>query len=370
MYLHIPPNANSNKAMPIVVVLHGCMQCAGTVATQTGWNKLADEYGFYVLYPEQRIINNPMKCFKWYKRKHIKKNRGENYSIKKMIDYMKANYAIDSSEVYITGLSAGAAMSVIMMVDYPRTFNSGAIFAGAPYKAGKGLITASMAMFGWRMKSPQEWGNVVRKSNPGYTGGYPNMIIYQGNNDWIVSKRNGVELMEQWTNLHNISIQPSETVTQFLNNKDIERNVYRDSINKDVVIFYKVNRLSHALLVNPGSCKTEGGIIGFFAKDKDFHSTLWTAYDFGLITTPVISGKTVVEKGERNISYRVPYTDKSTYEWTFPNACVVIKNDNSNIITLDWGNFSGSINVTETNSLFCKKQYKTLFVNVIDGNKE
>ncbi|MFH0867358.1 MAG: hypothetical protein V1904_14290 [Bacteroidota bacterium] len=174
--------------------------------------------------------------------------------------------------------------------------------------------------------------------------------------------------MEQWTDLHNTPSQPAETVPQFLGNKDIERNVYRDSINNDVVIFYKVNRLNHALLVNPGFCKTEGGRTGFFAKDKNYHSTLWTAYDFGLITAPVISGKTVVEKEEKNIIYTVPFSDKSTYKWSFPYGCTVVKNENSNTITLDWGDSSGSINVTETDSLFCNKQYQTLFVNVIDAD--
>src|ERR1700761_3715512 len=144
MYVHAPSNIDKTKPAPMVVMLHGCLQCAGSAASQSGWNKLADQYGFYVLYPQQRIINNPEKCFKWYRRRHINKNRGENASILKMIDNMKANYAIDATKVYITGLSAGAAMSVVMMADYPDIFNSGAIFAGAPYRVGTNLITASM----------------------------------------------------------------------------------------------------------------------------------------------------------------------------------------------------------------------------------
>ncbi|MCC6838098.1 MAG: hypothetical protein IT234_06135, partial [Bacteroidia bacterium] len=80
MFYYEPANIDKTKAQPMVVVLHGCLQCASSVAAQTGWNKLADEQGFYVLYPQQRFFNNPEKCFKWYKRKHTNKNRGENYS--------------------------------------------------------------------------------------------------------------------------------------------------------------------------------------------------------------------------------------------------------------------------------------------------
>ncbi|MDQ3048511.1 MAG: PHB depolymerase family esterase [Bacteroidota bacterium] len=361
MYVHTPSSIDKNKKNPLVVVLHGCTQCAESVAAQTGWNKLADEYGFYVLYPQQRFFNNPEKCFRWYKRRHIKKNRGENASIKKMIDHMKTGYGIDSSKVFITGLSAGAAMGVIMMADYPETFNAGSIFAGAPYKAGRGIISGAMAMLGWRVKSPQKWGDIVRKNNRNYSGNYPRMIVYQGNSDWIVNKRNGVELMEQWTNLHQTT--RTETFTHFLDHRDIERNGYYNSAGKEMVVFYRINKLSHALMVDPGYCKLQGGKKGFFSKDKNFHSTLWTAYDFGLISMPFISGKTLIDAGE-TITFSVPASDKSTYEWKFPSDCIVVKNDSSNSLQLKWGSTYGTINVTETDSLYCKKQFRTLLVNV------
>ena len=364
MYVHTPPNMDKSKPAPLVVMLHGCLQCAGSAASQTGWNKLADENGFYVLYPQQRMINNPEKCFRWYRKRHINKNRGENASILKMIENMKSNYAIDAAQVYITGLSAGAAMSVVMMADYPEVFNAGAIFAGAPYKVGTNIVTIDMAFLGWRIKKPEKWGNYVRKQNPDYAGVYPRMIIYQGNNDWIVNKRNGVELMKQWTNLHHISPYPSEVISQYVNNPDIERSVYRTEDKKDAVIFYKINKLSHALLVDPGTCKYQGGRRGFFSKDKNYFSTLFTAYDFGLIATPVITGKTSVSAQEQNVTYTVPLNDKSTYEWAYPSDCKVVTNDKTNYITLHWGNQSGCINVTETDAAFCKKQYQTLFINV------
>ncbi len=369
MYMYAPSLADTVKKTSLVVVLHGCLQCAGSAAAQTGWNKLADQHGFYVLYPQQRIINNPEKCFRWYRKRHINKNRGENASILKMIEYMKGNYAIDNSKVFITGLSAGAAMSVVMMADYPEVFNAGAIFAGAPYKVGTNIVTIDMAFMGWRIKKPEKWGNYVRKQNPDYTGVYPRMIIYQGNKDWIVNKRNGVELMKQWTNLHHISQYPSEIIPQYVNNTDIERNVYRTPEKKEAVIFYKVNKLNHALLIDPGTCKYQGGKKGFFTKDKNYNSTLFTAYDFGLIETPVITGKVSLLPQEQNVTYSVPLNDKCTYEWTYPTDCSVIKNDTGNSITLNWGNRPGCINVTETDASFCKKQYQTLFVNLINANK-
>jgi poly(hydroxyalkanoate) depolymerase family esterase len=364
MYYYEPTSIDKSKPQAMVVVLHGCLQCASSVAAQTGWNKLADEQGFYVLYPQQRFTNNPEKCFKWYKRRHTNKNRGENYSIKKMVEYMQTHNKIDSANIFITGLSAGAAMSVVMMADYPETFNAGAIFAGGAYKSGNGYISSMMALLGWRVKSAEKWGKIVRKQNPGFTGEYPRMIIYQGNSDWVVNKRNGVELMKQWTNLHHLTTQPTEVINQYANIKDIQRNAYLTPTKKEAVVFYKVNKLSHALLINPGKCKYEGGKRGFFSKDKNYNSTLFTAYDFGLIKKPVIEGKKMVSKEEKNITFTVPASQNSTYSWSFPSDCKVVKNDNTNTLSLDWGTTPGNINVSETDVQNCMKQYSTLFVGV------
>src|SRR6266404_5167928 len=58
MYLHKPVStADSVKLRadkPLVVVLHGCNQNAESIALQSGWNKLADGFDFYVIYPEQK----------------------------------------------------------------------------------------------------------------------------------------------------------------------------------------------------------------------------------------------------------------------------------------------------------------------------
>ena len=54
MYLHTPPGSDAKTKMPLVVVLHGCTQNASVVANQNG---------FRVLYPQQRMVNNPMRCF-------------------------------------------------------------------------------------------------------------------------------------------------------------------------------------------------------------------------------------------------------------------------------------------------------------------
>src|SRR6185295_19027726 len=49
-YDYIPDGLAPNA--PLVVVLHGCTQTAMAMQS-AGWDKLADQYGFAVLFPEQ-----------------------------------------------------------------------------------------------------------------------------------------------------------------------------------------------------------------------------------------------------------------------------------------------------------------------------
>lgn len=364
MFYYQPDSIPADQAVPLVVVLHGCLQCASSVGKQTGWNQLADEHRFYVLYPQQRIINNPERCFKWYKRKHIYKNRGENASIQTMVTYMKQHYRIDSSRVFITGLSAGAAMTTIMCADYPETYKAGVAFAGAPFKVATSAIPAGMAFFGWRIKSPEKWGSYVLRENPGYQGNYPKMIIYQGNNDWIVNPRNGREIMKQWTNVHKLTTSPSEDNPAFLNLPFLERKAYSAANGDERVVYYKVEGLSHALLVDPGSCAEQGGRKGVFAKDKNFNSTLWAAYDMGLLQMPLIDGpKSTANAGEQ-LEFSVPDHAGSTYQWSFPADCNFDKTNHTAKVQLSWGATAGAVDVVETDVHNCQHHYKSRWIKL------
>jgi poly(3-hydroxybutyrate) depolymerase len=73
--LHIPANLPSGAGL--VVVLHGCTQTAAAYDHASGWSRLADEYGFAVLYPEQSRANNADLCFNWFVPGDVVRGGGE-----------------------------------------------------------------------------------------------------------------------------------------------------------------------------------------------------------------------------------------------------------------------------------------------------
>ncbi len=284
LFFHSPiATMKTEVSKPLVMVIHGCSQSAEMVAHESGWNKLADEYGFYVLYPQQNIFNNVTTCFNWFSKNDVSKDMGEVLSMRQMISYTVKNYSIDTTRIFIYGLSAGAVMSVSMMADYPELFNAGASLAGGPFMSATNVLEAMMMMKQPTIKTPEELGVLVRNQNKDYQKNYPRLILIHGEKDIVVNYKNTNELIKQWTNVMNLDTISSTRIDSFNFHSEIKRYSWIDDQNKEAIIFYSFKTLGHALPVDLGIDKYQGGETGLFAIDKNFYSTYYIAKDFGLI---------------------------------------------------------------------------------------
>jgi poly(hydroxyalkanoate) depolymerase family esterase len=96
-------------------------------------------FGFALLLPEQQRTNNPNGCFNWFQTGDIERGHGEALSIRQMVSKMVSDHGIDPARVFVTGLSAGGAMTSVMLATYPEVFAGGAIIAGLPYGAANNV---------------------------------------------------------------------------------------------------------------------------------------------------------------------------------------------------------------------------------------
>ena len=71
------PGSHAGKALPMVVMLHGCTQTPDDFAAGTRMNELAEEEACFVLYPAQTQAANPSRCWNWFKRGDQRRDRGE-----------------------------------------------------------------------------------------------------------------------------------------------------------------------------------------------------------------------------------------------------------------------------------------------------
>jgi feruloyl esterase len=222
-------------------------------------------------------------CFNWFNNKDIENGKGENESIFEMISYMQLHYKIDSTKIFITGLSAGAAMSVAMLATHPSLFKSGAVFAGCAYKLATNPLAAFSVMAGNKKISKDELVKNVTDQNASYKGKYPSLIIYQGLNDQIVNHKNAKLLISQWIGINKSESLPTKTEISFASIPDITKFTFSDINGKPIILYYEIKKLGHQLLIKPGDAFNEGGKKGTFGLDKNFHSTYQTAKDFGIL---------------------------------------------------------------------------------------
>ena len=193
----------NNRPTGLVVVLHGCTQSASIYDRGSGWSKLAERHGFALLYPQQRRANNPNLCFNWYQPGDARRGRGEALSISQMIQHLAREYHLDRSQIFITGLSAGGAMTSVMLASYPELFAGGAVIAGLPFASASTLQAALEQMRGQGPSSRRELSDRVRAS-VGRGVDPPTLSVWHGTRDNIVDPANATAIVNQWRDLQGI----------------------------------------------------------------------------------------------------------------------------------------------------------------------
>jgi poly(3-hydroxybutyrate) depolymerase len=61
-FLYVPTTVTRRDRVPLLVMLHGCSQDARSFAEGTRMNEVADKHRFIVLYPQQSLRANPLRC--------------------------------------------------------------------------------------------------------------------------------------------------------------------------------------------------------------------------------------------------------------------------------------------------------------------
>jgi poly(hydroxyalkanoate) depolymerase family esterase len=228
------------RSAPLVVVLHGCTQTANGYDESSGWSRLADRFGFIVLYPEQQRANNPNLCFNWFSPADVTRGQGEALSIRQMITAVQTRHHTDADKVFINGLSAGGAMAAAMLATYPEVFAAGAVIAGLPFAVADTVPQAFDRMRGHGGPAPEALAQLVKNASA-HTGPWPRLSVWHGSADNTVDQFNASALIEQWRPLHGAPAEPSQT--DIING--YPHRVWRDATGRAVLEDYSVTGLGH-----------------------------------------------------------------------------------------------------------------------------
>lgn len=236
--MYVPGHLADRPAL--VVVLHGCTQTAGSYDLGSGWSELADRHGFVLLFPEQQRHNNPNLCFNWFLPEDNRRGAGEALSVRQMIDAMISRHAIDPARVFVTGLSAGGAMTSVMLATYPEVFAGGAIIAGLPYGCASTIPQAFDRMRGHGGGSESELAAAVRRASD-HRGPWPTISVWHGSGDATVNPSNADAIISQWRGVHGVAAVPTRTEAI----DGYPRRVWCDDQGREVIEEYSITGMGH-----------------------------------------------------------------------------------------------------------------------------
>ena len=107
--IYIPSTYEVAKPYPLVFCYHGFVQWPTHQQRLSGWNRLADKYGFLVVYP--RGSGFPLRWNAHLSRRNPISSEQDRDFFTDLLDHLSRSYAIDPTRVFLNGMSNGAGLS-------------------------------------------------------------------------------------------------------------------------------------------------------------------------------------------------------------------------------------------------------------------
>ena len=185
--LFLPSGYRQGHPIPLVVMLHGCTQSPDDFAAGTRMNFIAEEQTCLVVYPAQRSDANPSKCWNWFRAADQRRDEGEPSLIAGITCQIMQDYSVDSTRMFVAGLSAGGAAAAIMGATYSDLYAAVGIHSGLAYGVATDMPSAFAAM--------RQGASAGRQTIAG--GPMVPTIIFHGDRDSTVHPDNGTQAVKQ-----------------------------------------------------------------------------------------------------------------------------------------------------------------------------
>ena len=270
--IHTPQFYDSSIKLPLVIALHGRGGNGESMIliTRNGFNDLADEDGFIVVYPNGigRNWNDGRMDEEANDRAH-RENIDDVGFISALIDTMVAEYNTDPKRIYITGISNGAIMSYRLACEISKK-----ITAIAPVDGNIPYMLSPEC-------SPLEHISVLAINNTDdpvvpFKGGDIYGSIHKVNLGKVLSVNESIRF---WIEHNLCSTTPVVTEEPDLDPKDgtsVTSKLYRNEIDGTEVILYAINGGGHTW---PGGFQyLPSWFIGKTCRDIDANKIIWAFF--------------------------------------------------------------------------------------------
>jgi len=305
--LWVPSGYDKRKSSPLVMMLHGCMQKPEDLAAISGMNLVADKNNFLVVYPEQTKEANPLLCWNWFDTKHQARDSGEPSLLAAIVQQVGSTHNVDVRRVYVAGISAGAAMAVVMGATYPDLFSGVGVMAGLAFKSATTVETGLAAMKQGG-PDPKQQGLLAFKAMADSVRDKSirrlPVIVFHGDADPYLNPLNADQLIAQWAKTNDylddgkdndsVKSEPTRTIAGSVPaGYSYLRYVYGDRAGRLLLEKWIVKGLGHAWSGSPAAAP--------FADPKgpDASAEMWRFFAEATLSSPGAKPKTAKPKGKR-----------------------------------------------------------------------
>lgn len=234
---------------PVLFVLHGYTSRALWIMNYSGFQSLADEFGFLIIYPQGTLLPSTGQTH-WNVGGWTTSSTTDDVGfINSIIDFINDEYSIDDKKVYSTGMSNGGYMSYKLACDLSSRIAAVASVTGSmttqtidgcnpshatPVAQIHGLQDTVVSYYGNVWSKPieevmdywAEYNNCDAEPSTseifGDNGGGINDVYSNCNNQTNVELFLMNNMGHDWPNLNNHDLQGSTTIWNFLSKYDID----------------------------------------------------------------------------------------------------------------------------------------------------
>ena len=251
--IYLPANYKPERRVPLLLALHGGDLHSMIKLTNGGFNVLADEHNFIVVYPE------PLGGHQWNDAR-LKPRWGREVDdvgyIRSLIDQLVAFYAIDKRRVYVAGMSSGGFMAYRLGCDLPD-------------RIGGIAAVAALLPVDLTPERPMPLLTIAGRDDPivPYNGGTVGSKLLRQ-----VKVHSGMETLRRWSEANRCG---GETSTELVEQSDrVQRITYPDCVAP--VELYNVIGGGHTW--PGGSQYLDERIVGKTNPEFDANQVIWNFF--------------------------------------------------------------------------------------------
>lgn len=205
---YVPSTFSATKPATYLVLLHGCDESAADFAKGTHTVAFAEKHGVVALFVEEPSSVNTQRCWNWFLPENQQRDQGEPQIVVGALRQVQSKLGGATDRVYVLGMSAGAALAVIVASCYPDVVDAALVHSGVEYKGATSAIEGFNVIRSGATLTPQDSAKAAQACAGSASKKVPVLVIH-GSADQTVAPVNGDQVVQQFLALGNLLVPGS-----------------------------------------------------------------------------------------------------------------------------------------------------------------